>query len=262
MSAVAIRSLVATPQPCAACAMRRMCIPSLSTAASIGEFAACVERHRRVPAGAHIHRAGERAGVVYAVRSGFVKTTMTTDDGREQVIAFAMMGDFVGVEGAASGEHASDAVALEDTTLCEVPIGSAFDASVAPGVASVMRSAMAAEIRRQRSMMLLLGTLHAEERLAWFLVDLGQRYQARGFSASRFVLRMSRADLGSYLGLRLETVSRLLSRLHKEGILRVSNKTVEILDLDAVRTLTGQGFEAPKKPVIDTISRARDGLHY
>ena len=247
---------------CAACAMRAVCLPTQSSAEAVREFAGWVARQRRVPAGSHIYRAGERASAVYAVRSGFVKIAVTTDDGREQVIEFSMMGDFIGIDGAGRGVHMSDAVALEATTLCEVPVGP--DALLAPGLGGVIHSVMSREIDRQRSLLLLLGTLHAEERLAWFLIDLGERYRARGFSASQFVLRMSRADLGSYLGLRLETVSRLLSKLHKEGILRVSNKSVEILDLDAIRTLKGESGPAvsASKTESQPCLGARDGLHH
>lgn len=247
---------------CTSCALRGVCIPPQAGEDTVRDFERSVERQRRVPAGGRIYRAGERATAIYAVRSGFVKTSVMTDDGREQVIEFSMMGDFVGIEGAALGEHAGDAIALEDTTLCEIPIAPVVDAPFVPGIAGIMYAAMSREIQRQRSMMLLLGTLHAEERLAWFLIDLGRRYQARGFSASRFVLRMGRADLGSYLGLRLETVSRLLSKLHKEGILRVSNKSVEILDLDAIRTLMGDGAQAALPAELESARHERHGLHH
>ena len=207
---------------------------------AVEQLERCVHTCRRISAGQHLYRTGDCATTLYAVRTGFIKTVIFTDDGREQMTGFSMIGDFVGFESLAETKRSADAIALEETQVWEIPLDAIAElVRRTPPLQKMIYSIMEQEIQRQRSMMLVLGTLRAEERVAWFLLDLGRRYQARGFSASSFVLRITRRDLGSYLGLRLETVSRLLSRLQKEGVLRVSNKSVQIIDRYAIGQLAG-----------------------
>jgi CRP/FNR family transcriptional regulator len=152
-----------------------------------------------------------------------------------------MMSDLIGLAAMAGQAHTTDAVALEDAEVCEIQFGALQRLTLrVPALQRRLYCLMAQELRSDRYALVRLGTMRAEERVASFLLDLGQRYHALGFSASRFVLRMSRADIGSYLGLRLETVSRLLSRFQAEGLLRVEGKSVQILDPEGLHSLIGQ----------------------
>jgi CRP/FNR family transcriptional regulator len=228
-TASSLSNVVRLNVPCTGCAMRNVCVPAGFSLSEITRFEGTVVAKRRIAAGQHLFSAGGLSGSLFAIRCGFVKTSITTDDGREQVTGFHMMGEVVGIDALANGRHESDAVALEDTEVCEIPF-----------LALENLSHDVPAMQRKRETMLLLGTMRAEERLAAFLLNLGRRYEARGFSALRFLLRMSRADIGSYLGLRLETVSRLFSRFQVEGLLRVDTKSVTILDAEGLKSVIGR----------------------
>ena len=226
---------------CNACALRGACISSDFSPAEMGAFEDLAQVKRRLRAGQHLYRSGEAAESLYVVRSGFMKSSVVTTDGREQVTRFHMMGDLTGLAAMGGGNHATDVVALEDTEVCEIPFAALQRLTGrVPALQHRLYCLMAEEIQAERDALVLLGTMRAEERVASFLLDLGNRYHALGFSALRFVLRMSRADIGSFLGLRLETVSRLLSRFQVEGLVRVEGKSVQILDADGLRSLIGQ----------------------
>lgn len=226
---------------CAGCAMRNICMPAGLEPSEIARLKQVVHSRRRIAEGEHLYRAGERTGSLYAVRSGFVKTSILADDGREQVTGFHMLGEIIGIDAIGGGGHDADAVALEDTHVCEISATSIQALSrELPQLQKTLYRLVSQELHQQRAAMLSLGTMRAEERLAAFLLNLGRRYRERGFSASRFNLRMSRADIGSFLGLRLETVSRLLSRLQAERLLRVETRCVEILDPVALKALIGR----------------------
>jgi CRP/FNR family transcriptional regulator len=149
-----------------------------------------------------------------------------------------MPGEIIGTDGIGNDSHGCQAVALEDTEVCALP----FERIEALGRQNVgfqrnLYRLLSREIARERMVMLLLGTMHAEQRLAAFLLDLSQRYQALGYSSCEFVLRMTREEIGSYLGLKLETVSRLFSRFQREGLLQVEGRVVKLLDRTSVKRL-------------------------
>lgn len=228
---------------CARCAMRGACVPAGLDAADLSRFEGLVNAKRRVAARRHLYRAGDEARSFYAIRSGFIKTSVTTDDGREQVTGFHMMGEVIGLEAMGGGKHASDAIALENTDVCEIPFTALDQLSHdIPTLQHKLYQMVGQEFQHEREVRVLLGTMRAEERLSAFLLSLGQRYKARGYSAVRFLLRMSRADIGSYLGLRLETVSRLFSRFQTEGLLRIDSKSVDILDPTALKLVIGRSL--------------------
>jgi CRP/FNR family transcriptional regulator len=187
---------------------------------------------RRLREGQPLYRAGDVFQSIYAVRSGTIKSSLQAPDGREQVSGFAMAGELMGLDGLAQGRHASTAVALEDAEVCAIP----YDPLIAlsAGAAEMQRVVgrlMGREIVREHGLMLLLGSMNAEERLAAFLLNISQRMKARGWSATEFHLRMSRAEIGSYLGMKLETVSRTFSAFVQQGLLEVDKRHVRILDL-------------------------------
>jgi len=197
-----------------------------------------VAARRTVKRGSLLFRNGEKFTSLYAIRTGFFKTCVASEDGRDQVTGFQMAGEVVGLDGIVNDHHTCDAVALEDAEVCVMPFDRIEELSRA--VTSLQRHVhkiMSREIVREHGVMLLLGSMRAEERLATFLLNLVQRLHARGFSQSELVLRMTREEIGSYLGLKLETVSRTFSRFSEEGIIEVKQRHVRILNTDALKDI-------------------------
>lgn len=161
---------------------------------------------------------------------------------------FYMSGDIIGFDGLANNVYASDVVALEDTEVCVLSYKRLHEvSSAAPKLAEHFERLLSREIIRQNGVLLLLGSMHAEQRIAAFLLNLSQRFEQRGYSRSEFVLRMTRAEIGSYLGLKLETVSRVLSRFTTDNVIIVNQKHVQILDFEALRSIvSGQAFLRPE----------------
>ena len=169
------------------------------------------------------------------MRSGFFKTSVTTADGRDQVTGFQMAGEILGLDGIVQDKHSCSAIALEDAEVCVLPFDKLEQLSREfSALQHHVHRIMSREIVRDQGVMLLLGSMRAEERLAAFLLNLVQRLHARGFSKSEMVLRMTREEIGSYLGMKLETVSRTFSRFQDDGIIEVKQRYVRILDPDAL----------------------------
>lgn len=182
--------------------------------------------------GDYLFRSGEFFRSLYAIRTGFFKTQVLHEDGREQVTGFQMAGEIIGMDAISTDSHTCDAIALEDSEVCEIP----FDRLEAlsrelPSLQRHLHRIMSREIVRDQGIMLLLGSMRAEERLAAFLLNLSQRFSARGYSPTCFNLRMTRQEIGSYLGLKLETISRTLSQFQEDGLISVKVRSIEILDV-------------------------------
>lgn len=186
--------------------------------------------------GDYLFHCGSPLRALYAVRSGFFKTHVLHSNGHEQVTGFQMAGEIMGIDAISTDTHNCSAVALEDSEVCELPFAELEELGRRlPALQRHLHRIMSSEIVRDQSTMLLLGSMHAEERLAAFLLNLSQRFAARGYSPSAFQLRMTRQEIGNYLGMKLETVSRTLSRFQKAGLISVRNKAVEILDAQNLR---------------------------
>jgi len=225
---------------CSDCSMREFCLPSGLDASALQELDRVVTTRTRFKKGATIYRAGDPFSALFAIRVGSCKTAVLAEDGREQVAGYHMLGDLVGLDGIANERHECQAVALEDTEVCVIPFGQLEDLArqISP-LQHNLHQFLSREIGRDQNVMLLLGSMRAEERLAVFLLNLSDRYRRHGYSASEFVLRMTREEIGSYLGLKLETVSRLLSRFQAEGLLQVQGRDVKLLDVMALKQLAG-----------------------
>ncbi len=219
---------------CSKCHLRELCLPCGLQDSDVRRLDNMAFARRRVLAGQALYHQGDRFEQVYAVRSGTLKSSLTLADGREQVSDFHMAGEQMGLDGVASGKHASSAVALEDTEVCTIPFGKLAEVTSIESMQHLVARMMSREIVREHSLMLLLGSMGAEERLAVFLLNLSQRMKARGYSALEFHMRMTRAEIGSYLGLKLETVSRTLSAFQQQGLLEVDRRHIRILDPDAL----------------------------
>jgi CRP/FNR family transcriptional regulator len=202
-----------------------------------------VYARRRVKRGESLFKAGDEFSAVYAIRSGFFKTAVIDNEGREQITGFFMSSELLGMDGVGSGRYNGNAIALEDSEVCIMPF--ALIEEIAREIPSLQRhlhSVLAREIVRDHGVMMLLGSMRADERLATFLINLSRRFARRGYSASDFHLRMTREELGSYLGLKLETVSRLFSQFQKDGFIQVDQKHVRIMDIAGLeRLLCGKG---------------------
>jgi CRP/FNR family transcriptional regulator len=226
---------------CENCGLRELCLPAGLKQSEVEQLDQIVNRKRSLKRGDYLHRAGSELQSLYAIRTGFLKTCMLHDDGREQVSGFHMMGELVGMDAIGSGKHVSDAIALEDSEICEIPFADLEHLSRGlPALQHHFHRIMSREITRDYGVMLLLGSMRAEERLAVFLLNLSKRFAVRGYSATQFNLRMTREEVGSYLGLKLETVSRAFSHFQNEGVISVQNKSIEIKSLARLRELINQ----------------------
>lgn len=198
-----------------------------------------INRRRKVPRDTCLYRMGDPFTNLYAIRVGHFKTYQVNAAGEQQVTGFQMTGELLGMDAISTDRHHCDAVALEDSEVCEIPFSHLEQLfSNIPNLLHHFHRMMSQEITREQSVMLLLGNMRAEQRFAAFLVNLSSRYSARGYSPTRFQLRMTREEIGNYLGLTLESVSRLLSRFKKQGWITVNNRELELKDLTALKILT------------------------
>jgi len=217
---------------CSSCNMREMCLPAGLCPEDMQRIEGLVYARRRVKRGEALFNAGDTFGSIYAIRSGFFKTSVIDGEGREQVTGFCMGGELLGMDGLGAGRYNGTAVALEDSEACVLPFALVEELSrdIRP-LQRQLHSVLAREIVRDHGVMMLLGSMRAEERLATFLLNLSKRFVRRGYSSSEFHLRMTREEIGSYLGLKLETVSRLFSAFQKDSLIDVQQKHVRIRDI-------------------------------
>ena len=224
---------------CSSCNLREICLPVGMTQTELEYVnSRLVAGRRKVARGETLFRAGDRFESLFPVWTGFFKTRVASKDGRDQVTGFQMAGELLGLDGIGSRRHEVDAVALEDSQVCVIPYDEME--ALAHEVASLQQQfhrIMSREIVRDHGVMLLLGSMHAEERLAAFLLNLAYRLRARGFSESSIILRMSREEIGSFLGLKLETVSRTFSKFQASGLLFVRQRQIHITDPVGLRQL-------------------------
>ncbi|GHC91175.1 transcriptional regulator [Pseudorhodoferax aquiterrae] len=223
---------------CSNCNLRELCMPMQLDQQALERIDEVVATRKSVKRGATLFRSGEKFTSLYAIRTGFFKTLVATDDGREQVTGFQMAGEIIGLDGIVNDKHSCDAVALEDAEVCVMPFDRLEELSrEVNALQNHVHKIMSREIVREHGVMLLLGSMRAEERVAAFLLNLVKRLHARGFSRSELVLRMTREEIGSYLGLKLETVSRTFSKFVEEGIVEVKQRHLRIVDADALQRI-------------------------
>ena len=223
---------------CSNCNLRELCMPLGLNEDELKRLDDLVAARRKIARGDILYRNGEKFSALYAIRTGFFKTTVAAEDGRDQVTGFQMAGEVIGLDGIVSDHHTCDAVALEDAEVCVMNFDRLEDLSrEINALQRHVHKIMSREIVRENGVMLLLGSMRADERLAAFLLNLVQRLHTRGFSQSELVLRMTREEIGSYLGLKLETVSRTFSKFVEEGIVEVKQRHVRILNPDALKLI-------------------------
>lgn len=223
---------------CSQCNLLELCLPFGMDEQEIQRLDELVGTRRKVKRQQPLYRAGDPFEAIYAIRVGWFKTDVVLEDGREQVTGFQMTGEMLGLDGISTETHSCNAIALEDSEVCVISYNRLEELSREfEGLQHQFHKVMSREIVRDHGVMMLLGSMRAEERLAAFLLNLSQRFTARGFSGVDFHLRMTRDEIGSYLGLKLETVSRAFSRFQEEGMVEVQQKHVRLVDLPQLRKL-------------------------
>jgi CRP/FNR family transcriptional regulator len=226
---------------CTACHLHDVCLPATLDEDDRRLFNELVVASRRVRRGDCLVRAGDKFEMLFLVKAGMFKSFVVGDAGDTQVTAFPMQGDLIGFDALDTGTHHTSIVALEDSDACAISY-SDFErlARSSAAVQHRFMRLMSHELVNEQRMMLLLGTMRGEQRLSMFLIEQSMRYLRLGYSPTEFVLRMTREDIGSFLGLKLETVSRLFSRFHQAGLIKIDQRALKLLDIEALRQLSAQ----------------------
>lgn len=197
-----------------------------------------IGRRRKVPRDSVLYRVGDPFTNLYAIRLGHFKTYHINRDGDQQITGFQMAGELLGMDAISADRHHCDALALEDSEVCEIPFTRLEHLfGDMPTLLRHFHRMMSQEITREQNVMLLLGNMRADQRFAAFLANLSARYATRGYSSTCFQLRMGREEIGNYLSLTIESISRLLNKFKKQGLVRVNNREIELLDLTRLKAI-------------------------
>ena len=233
----ALDSRSAPRTSCANCSMHAMCLPMGLEREQVHKFDQVIGRRRRLKRDEPLYKRNDAFRNLYAIRFGHVKTYQVNASGDAQITGFHMAGDLLGMD-AIGGAHHCHAIALEDSEVCEIPFARLEDLfGEVPALLRHFHRTMSQEITREQNVMLLLGNMRADQRFAAFLVNLASRYAARGYASTCLQLRMSREEIGNYLGLTIESISRLLSRFKAQGLLQVDKRELTLLDLARLKSL-------------------------
>lgn len=225
---------------CSNCCLQGVCLPCGLSAANMTDLDELTTIKRRIARGASLYRAGDAFDALYAVRSGAFKTVGVSRNGEEKITGFYLPGEVMGLDAINNERHNYTAAALEDSEICVIPFARLTALTLRiPELQQQLFRLLSRDIARDHGLMLLLGSMTAEQRLAAFLLSLSRRYKRLGYAADRFLLRMTREDIGNYLGLTLETVSRLMSRFHRDGLIAAQQREVEMKDFDGLMEMVG-----------------------
>jgi CRP/FNR family transcriptional regulator len=215
-----------------------LCLPISLELQDINKLDEIIQRGRPIQRGDRIYHAGDKFRSVYAVRSGAIKTISNTQDGQEQITGFYLPGEIIGMDGLATNSHSNTAIALETSAVCEIPFSRLEELSTElPSLQRRFFQLMSKEITNDQQLITLLSKNNADQRIASLLLSISARNHSRGLSADDFYLPMSRSDIGNYLGLTIETVSRVFGRFHKSEIIQLDKKHVKIIDMPALRNI-------------------------
>lgn len=229
---------------CKDCSLATLCLPLSLDMQDLDALDNIVKRSRPMKKGDFLFRQGDTFASVYAVRSGSLKTFSVTDCGQEQITGFHLPSEFVGLSGMDTELCPVSAIALETTSICEIPFDRLDELSASlPQLRRQLMRIMSREIRDDQQMMMLLSKKTADERIATFLVNLSARFRARGYSPQQFRLAMSRNEIGNYLGLAVETVSRVFTRFQQSGLLEAEGKEVNLINLIEICALAGGNLD-------------------
>jgi len=226
---------------CSECGMHELCFPRGMVKDDMAKLDEIVERKRPVHKNDYLFHAGDKSQALYAVRSGCVKSFVESSGGEEQIVGFHMPGELLGLDGFQGNVHNCSAVALETSSICELPLDKldVLCHSI-PALQDAMRMIMGKEVTEDHAMLLLLGRMNSEQKLASFLSSMSKRMEERHWKPTEFVLAMPRQDIANYLGLAVETVSRLFAHFQDEGLIEVDRRRVNILDIQAIKIIAGE----------------------
>ena len=225
---------------CRECSLHQLCLPRSITGADLDKLDSIIERKRPLKRNEHLFQVGVSFNSIYVVRSGSLKTYSPTVDGQEQVTGFHLPGELLGLDAIGKGRHPCAAKALETTSVCEVPFEHLEELSQElPTLQHQLLRLMSKEIFDDQELMLLLGKKTAEARLSAFLLSISLRFKQRGFSSTEFYLSMSRNDIANYLGLAVETVSRMFTRFQEDGLIKAERKHIVIKDREMMQQIAG-----------------------
>lgn len=220
--------------------LSELCLPLGMVRNDVSKMDELIKERIRLPKGSALFHLGDKTEAVYGIRLGTIKTQLEDASGQVQITGFLLPGEILGMDGLLNNTHTSHAIALEDSEVCVIRLEELDRLSTHfPVLQQQFRRLMSKEINRSHQLVMSLAALRSEQRLAAFLLSLSNRLSALGYSPNEFVLRMSREEIGNYLGLTLETVSRLFSRFAREGLLHIHQREVHILDMQALRQLSG-----------------------
>ena len=230
---------------CQNCGLYQLCLPMGLDSADTVLLDRYVKRKRLLKRGEVLYRSGEEFTYVYAIRSGSVKTYISTEDGRLQITGFHVPGELLGLNAIDERRYNGEAMALETTSVCEISV-ECFEelARQIPSVHYQMLRMMSREIKHNQELMLLLGKKNAEERLATYLLSLSRRFAMRNYSPTQFNLSMSRGDIGNYLGIAEETVSRIFTRFQEEGVIASERRHIILNDLERLSAIAREPYSA------------------
>jgi CRP/FNR family transcriptional regulator len=235
-------SLHELKKSCSSCNLKDLCMPVGLKPDELEQLDKLVSQRRKILKGENLFRAGEEFVCLFAVKTGTFKTLVNNQDGSDQVIGFQMTGELLGLDGLGTGQHMCEAIAIEDSEVCMIPYSRLDELAQQFHALQIhFHRIMSREIVKDQNTMLLLGSMRAEQRLSAFLINLAERQKARGFSSREMVLRMTREEIGSYLGMKIETVSRTLSKLQKESLIRIDQKNLIILEPAQLKILATGG---------------------
>lgn len=213
-------------------------MPQGMSAADVERLAELVKERIRIPKGEFLYRIGSDANAIYSIRTGTVKTQVQNHNGHSQITGFFLPGEVFGLDSMTAGQHLSHAIALEDTEVCVMHTEDLAELSQQlPPLQQQVNRLLTSEISRSHQQLLALGALRSEQRVASFILDISERFNQLGYSSQEFMLRMSREEIGNYLGLTLETTSRLFSRFQKEGLIQIQQRTIKILNREGLLSL-------------------------
>lgn len=223
---------------CESCSLSNICLPNGLTPAELDQLESSIDKTLKIEKKSALFKSRELTKGVYAVKSGAIKTSISNTDGQEQILEFHLPGDMLGFDAFNTGSHTCNAVALEDTLLCKIPIDIFDDlCEKIPGLRRELRHQVGKEIEHNQQLLLSLGQQQTDERLATFLLQMSSHYQSRGFSNKEFCLPMSRQDLSNYLGMAVETLSRIISRMTDNGLIKVERRMIFVSDMEKLEAL-------------------------
>jgi CRP/FNR family transcriptional regulator len=238
---------------CQSCSLAELCLPRGLSVEDTETLNRYIKRERTLERGEYLYHMGDTDRALFVVRSGSFKTCLSTGGGDEQVLGFYLPGELIGLEAFETSRHDCSAVALQTSAICEIPGDKVEElCSVVSGLHHQMHMLIGREIKNNHAMLLLLGKKTAQQKLATFLLSLSERFSQRGFSRIDFNFIMSRRDIGNYLGIAVETVSRILAQMQEHGLLTVDHRHVHIHDIERLRALAGDAGQAAQAQSVDS----------